>query len=265
MSVFPGTHIPTGASSSSGMNTIIDDYMTPRMMSFRQICIYDERSTLGTDGVTWSNTFGNWLDSSETLRVRKNGQLLTYGSLTNVSDASGTFEAGSPDLDGSGRSRDVVEATYTFDYFPVSVLEAFIRAAVCLVNTAAVGSPTTYTVDTMPSNWCGVVSDSAFAMAMEKLLLDYDLWKYRLVFAVGPNDVYEGGGGDVVAQLELLKRNAEERARLTLENEAFKRGGNFTAPPTSAYFSAINGTGSGQSGVPFLSGRLRGWHPNKYL
>ena len=91
---------------------------------------------------------------------------------------------------------------------------------------------------------------------MEKLILDYNLWKHRLVFAVGPS-VLDGDAGDIVSQFETLKRNAEERAYKTLENEKFKTG-NQISNPTAAYFSSIRGGGG-------RSNRLRGFKSNKFF
>lgn len=260
MAVFPGTYIETGVGSSAANNTLIDEYMTPRLMSFRQICIHDEPCNLSPDDqLTWNTTFGNWL-SAAPLRIRKNGVLVTTATITNINLNYGTFQIGAVDVGADGRPRDTVEADYWLDYFRVEILEGFYKAAVQIINMTAVGSPTSYTVDTAPVGWYGVMTDLAFAMCMEKLLLDYDLWRYRLLFAIGPNEI-ENGGGDVVSQLETLKQNAEQRADKAMDNEKFKSG-NYLAPPTTFYFDSIRGGGgAGLHGIPFLSGRLRGWKP----
>lgn len=265
MGVFAGTFIPTGLGSSAKFSHLVDDLMTPRLMGFRMINIADEMCVLKPDRLTWKTVFGNWLQGETTI-IRKNGMMLDMA--TEVSDIDytyGTFKAGVPDLDGQRTSRDVVEATYVFDYFPQAVLEGFLTAAVSMINTSAVGPATSYAVDSAPTNWEGVIVDLAFAQAMERLLLDYDLWRYRLVFAVGPNEV-EGGGGDIASQITTLKQNAEQRAEKTMDNPKFKCG-NYLAAPTNFYFSAIRGFGasSGAHGVPFSSGRLRGWKPNKMI
>lgn len=265
MSVYPSTFIPTGLGTTAKFSHLVDDLMTPRLMSFRMIHINDEPCGLQPDRVTWHTTFGNWLQGSN-LVIVKNGMMLDMTTqVTNIDYVYGTFKAGTPDLDGQRASRDVIEATYVFDYFPEMVLEGFITAAVSIINTTAVGPPTSYTVDSAPTNWEGVIVDLAFAMAMEKLLLDYDLWRYRLVFAIGPNEV-EGGGGDITGQLTTLKQNAEQRADKAMDNPKFKSG-NYLSPPTTLYYSSIRGFGSssGAHGVPFISGRLRGWKSNKYV
>jgi hypothetical protein len=124
---------------------------------------------------------------------------------------------------------------------------------------------TTYTIESAPVGWYGVITDLAFAQCMEKLLLDYDLWRYRLLFAIGPNEI-ESGGGDIAGQIETLKTNAEERANRTMENPKFKCG-NFLSYPTVYYYDGIRGLGGsmGAHGIPFLSGRLRGWKPTQWV
>jgi len=157
-----------------------------------------------------------------------------------------------------------VELTYQFDYFPANILDGILRQAVDFVNTAAVGSPTDYTPDTMPSYWAGVVTDLSFAVCMERLMLDQTLWRQKVLYALGPND-FESGGGDIFSSLEALKQNAEERANITLNNERFKIG-NYQSPPTQIYYNAIRGVGGGRLFGPHNSGfygKLRGYRPNR--
>jgi hypothetical protein len=264
MGVFPGTHIPTEASTNDRINSIVDSYLTPRMLRFREICIYDEKAMLLNDNITWKATFGNWLEGFN-LKVRENGKPVAEGAggFGFVDYVNGTLETGVVDIGPDNRPRDRVEITYQFDYFPIEVLEGFILMSLQNVNSSGFGPPTSFTIDNAPLYWDGVITDLAFAVAMERLILDYDLWKGKVIFALGPNDQYEGGGSDVVAQLETLKRNAEERAAKTLDNEKFKTG-NYLAPPTSVYFDAIRGIGgSGRSGQ--FGGKLRGWKPNRFI
>jgi len=265
LSVFPGTYIPTGVGSSSQFNTLIDEYLTPRLMSFRQIHIHDEPANMSPDdSLTWRVTWGNWL-SAAPLRVWKKGKELAQSSITNINYTYGTFRAGTVNVGGDGRARDEVTVTYWFDYFTGPVLEGFYKCAVQIINASAVGPPTSYTVATAPTHWYGVMTDLVFAQCMEKLLLDYDLWKYRLLFAIGPNEI-ENGGGDIASQFETLKQNAESRADKAMDNEKFKSG-NYLSPPTAIYYDSIRGAGAGGSahGIPFLSGRLRGWKPNQWI
>jgi len=195
-------------------------------------------------------------------------QPLSTASVTDLSLVYGRYKlSGGTNVGPDNRPRDVVESTFQFDYFPIEVLEGFFNAAIEVINAGAFGPPSDYKICTAPppNYWDGVLVDLAFAMAMEKLLLDYDLWRHRLIFAIGPNEV-EGGGGDIVGQLETLKSNAEERANKALDNELFKIGGHYLAPPTSFYYQAVRGYGgsSGAHGIPFSTGRLKGWKPNSW-
>jgi hypothetical protein len=263
MAVFQGTYIPTGVASTAAFNHLIDNLMTPRLMSFRQIHIHDEPANLDVDKVTWRSTFGNWLTAAP-LIIRKNGAL--FATVSNIDYVNGTFQANPVDVGADSKPRDTVEASYIFDYFTTSVLEGLYTSAISIINMTAFGPPTYYTVDTAPTNWEGVMTDLAFAMCMEKLLLDYDLWRYRLVFAVGPADLESGGGGDIANQLTTLKTNAEDRANEAMRNEKFKTG-NYLAPPTRFYYDAIRGLGAsrGAHGIPFVGGKLHGWRPTKYI
>ena len=265
MGTFSGTFIPTGLGTTATMSHIIDDLLTPRLMAFRQIHIMDVLAELDFDCQTWYTTFGNWL-VGEKLIIRKNGMMMNLTTeITDIDYVHGRFKAGTTEVDGQRVPLDVIEMSYVFDYFPQAVLEGFVTCAVSMINCTAVGTVTSYTVDNCPTAWEGVIVDLAFAQAMEKLLLDYDLWRYRLVFAIGPNEV-EGGGGDITGQLTTLKQNAEDRAQKAMDNPRFKMG-NYLAPPTSLYYSSIRGYGasSGAHGIQFLSGKLRGYKSNRWM
>ena len=254
---FSGSDVATGAHSNSRINGIVDNLLTPRLMEFRQITIYDEPAVLMPDGATWRLSYRNW-NSAFTPQVRKNSQLLVTGSY------SATLSAGTLVLSGASANLsagDNVNVTYGFDYFPVNVLAGYIYHAVDFINGAAFGSPSEYTISDAPSFWDAPIADLAVAQAMEKLILDYDLWKGRLIFAI-PN-IEEGG--DIIQALETIKSNAEERAYKVLDNERFKHG-NYLSPPTQNYYNAVRG-GGGRGGTHTGSkgyGKTRGWRINKY-
>lgn len=254
-----------GKGSNTRLSSIIDNILSPRLLTFRQITLHDVPATLMPDRQTWKVDFGNWLEDFP-VELRKNGEKIGLEAVDDVDFEYGTFKIDSTDVGPDGRPRDTVEVTYQFDYFPAPVLEALVKNALMTVNTGAVGSLTNYDYEKSfpPAQWDGVVSDIAFAMCMERLLLDYDLWKYRLIFAISPNDNDGPGANDVVQQIETLKKNAEERAARTLENPKFKSS-NYVAAPTSAYYASVrvNGLSVGAHGIPFVSGRLRGWKSNQ--
>ncbi len=256
MATFPGTYIKTSNHTNSRINDIIDNLLTPKLMTFRQISIYDE-SGVRVSGNTWKLTYQSWNDAFNVL-VKYNGQLVTPASIDYI---MGTVTINNSYVDG-----DNVYVTYNIDWFPAIVLSGFIHQSVDIINNSGQASaPTQYTIDSAPSNWDGVIADLVFAMCMEKLILDYDLWFGRLIFAIGANGM-DDGNSDIVGQLETLKSNAEERANTALNNEKFKFG-NALSVPTQIYYNAVRGMGAGSRGAHGIAGtgRLRGYRPSKYM
>ena len=252
--------------------------LTPRLTGFRQISVSDEPLSLDYDRKTWLFTWGNILPDAP-LRVQRGKERMLPDSydvdhklgkllFKDVGDDGIIHAAGGdyPVVDFDGAPLFEVTASYTFDYFPSEILASLITSALNVVNTAGPeSSPSAYTVDTMPSYWEGVVADLAFAMCMERLLLDYDLWKGRLIFAIGADSVLEGQGGDIVSQLTTLRSGAEDRAYKTIENPWFKTGGRLIAQPTSHYWRSVLSPGSSSAGDTFMGGVMRGWRPNRLL
>lgn len=253
---FSGSVVPLEAHANSRVNSIIDNLITPRLLEFRQVTIYDERAVLMPDNLTWNLTYRNW-NSGFTSQVRKNSGLLTSGQYTINNTAGSLTLSGAVATLSAG---DNVSVTYNFDYFPVAILAGFIFHSIDYINGAAFGSPSTYAIADAPTYWDAPITDLSVAQAMEKLMLDYDLWKGRLIFAI-PN-IEEGG--DILQVLEAIKSNAEERAYKILDNERFKHG-NYLSPPTQNYYHAVRGMGRGGAHTGTNSyGKKRGWRINKY-
>jgi hypothetical protein len=277
MAFYEGTSIEIGTLSSKNANTIVDEYLTPNLLMFRQIPVHDEPLRSLSDRETWKTLWGNILEEEEITIVRA-GKILNdteyevdrlYGKVTFTDQTvDHKIPLGNSQVDiycADGSPAIDVVATYTFDYFPANVLNGMVKQALNVVNSMGNNvSPTLYTIDNMPEYFMGPVTDIAFAKCMERLLLDYDLWKSRLIFAIGPDSFLEGQGGDIVGQLTTLKHNAEERAYKVLENPRFKTGYVVTAP-TQNYWRAVRGigiTGAQQGDVP-NGGRYRGWRTNR--
>jgi hypothetical protein len=255
MATYPGSYVPLSNHSIARINEIIDALLTPRILCFRQITIFDEPATLMPDGLTFKVTYGNWNETFDFL-IHKNGKKLSTSEYFNMDYVAGKFDVG-PLVQG-----DWVNATYNFDMFPQVVLVGFIYAAIETINSAAVGPPTSYTVETMPAHWDGVVVDLVYAHCMEKLMLCQNLWSGKLIYAIPDFD--EGGGGDIAGNLETLKRNAEDRAYKSLENELFKVG-QYQSPPTQYYYQAIRNMGGGGPHSGSIGyGKFRGWKPRRW-
>jgi hypothetical protein len=255
MATFPNSYVQIGMHTTARINEIVDNMMTPRLLNFRQITVYDEKAT-PMSPFTWKVSYPTWNPTFPVV-VRLNSHIVTPSTVDAI--------MGSVSFAAAANDGDNVNVTYNIDWFPVGVLAGFIYQAIDIINNSGQAqSATHYTIADAPSNWDGVIADLAFAMAMEKLILDYDLWYGRLIFAIGANDLNEGQGGDVVGQLETLKQNAEERANISLNNEKFKIG-NLLAAPTTTYYAAVRGIGRTSTAHGMPGGKIRGWRPNKYV
>lgn len=253
MAVFPGTYIKTGVHSNERVNAIIDNILTPRMVPFRQVHQFDEEGVLMADGETWNFVYSNWNEDYPTL-VWKNGNKLESTSYT-IDYLNGRIDAGTVD------EYDGITASYCFDYFPSDTLAGYIIVAIDTINSAAAGPPTSYDISDAPTGWDAVIADLAFAMAMERLLLEYETWKGRLSFPI--NGLEDQGSASQT--IETLKNNSEERAYRALDNPKFKSG-NLLSTPTQYYYHAVRGVG--RSGTHIASGnygKRRGWKRNKYF
>ena len=257
MATFPNSYVPIDSHPNARINAIVDNMITPRLLNFRQITVYDEQAR-NVSATTWKLTYPTWNDTFSVV-TRLNSQI--------VSPLSIDYILGTVTLTAAYTDGDNVNVTYNIDWFQVGILAGFLMQSVDIINNSGQAqSATNYTIDDAPSNWDGVLADLAYAMAMEKLILDYDLWYGRVIFAIGANALNDGDGGDVVSQLETLKSNAEERANISLNNEKFKIG-NLLAAPTSTYFAAVRGLGRTSSIAHNLGGmgKLRGLRRNKYI
>lgn len=254
MATFPGSYVPINAHSNEHINTIIDNMLTPRLLSFRQITIHDEQAVYCGSN-SWKISYPN-LNEAYNIRITLNGRLLDNTTeILSIDYILGEIVLNIVYTDG-----DIVEVTYNIDWFSVGILAGFIYQTIDIINNSGqAASPTLYTIDNAPQNWYGVIADLSFAMAMEKLLLDYDLWYGKLIFSIGSDELYSGGG-DIVGQLETLKANAEERAKISLDNEKFKIQ-NYLSRPTGIYYAAIHG---GRGGYCHY-GKLRGWKNNRIM
>ena len=251
MAVFPNTHIPIDASAIERVNTIVDTFVTPRIQQFRQVCIYDEEAVLQSEaGGIYKTTYNIWnTDFNE--QVRLNGELIPDTDYVIDGDL-GTIIINAGVTEG-----DIVEVTYNFDWFGIGVLDGFVQQTVDIINTAAFGPLTVFTLTDAPLQWNSVMTDLTVVLCMEKLILDYDTWKGKLIFGISAQGLYTDGGGDTLSVLERIKENAEKRVDQAFQNEKFKIP-NTLSFPTPAYFQAVRGIGGGRQG------RLRGWKPTRF-
>lgn len=255
-----GTYIQAASDDSERIVYIIDYLLNSVLENYRQMMINYEQGTYIGNG-KFRYTYQNWNPGFEPEIFLNGGSNLLDKSHYEIDMKKGVITTKFDAEEG-----DHLLATYNFDYFPEWILKSYIIKAVSTINTAGQGTPTEYTIDDAPTNWDGVISDLVSAMCMEKLLLDYDLWKGRLLFAIGSDSLLSGSGGDVTNQLSTLKRNYEERAYKTMDNPKF-RTPNALARPTRFYYqSLLIGSGPRVSPHGYSDyGKLRGIKFNKII
>ena len=256
MSTILGTYVQTGLSSHVRINAIVDVMLAPNLLEFRQITIYHEAGTRLV-GNTFKFTYQHWNpdfpievylnDSPTPLPTNQFTVNYDMGLITTTFDPV---------------AGDHLLCTYNFDYFPISFLEGFAIKAIDVINTGG-GPVTNNTIDDAPTNWDSIICDLMISMCMEKLILDYDLWKGRLVFAIGPANAADGGG-DIVSQLTTIKQNTEERAYKSIENPKLKCSP-YLAQPTATYYNSLFVGGAMVEKGGAWYGKLRGLKNNKYL
>lgn len=256
MATITGTYTEEANTGSARVDKLINVMVQPTIAEYRQIIIHYETATLaGKNSCRF--TYQNW-NQAYPVELFLNGGAIPIDS----SQYSVDYEMGRMTLNFDLTPGDSIMATYCFDYFPVHVLQGYIEKAVVVLNTAGSSMPTAYTYETLPEGWLGIVADLVVAMCMERLILDYDIWKGRLIFAISNNGIYEGGA-DIVGQLETIKHNCEERAYKSIDNEKLRVGG-YLAKPTQYYYEALlTGSAARYKNGNMSYGPLRGAKFNK--
>ena len=231
MPTITGTYIEQASTGNSRVDTLINVMVQPTIAEYRQLIINYETATIASP-TSCRFTYQNW-NPSYPVEVFLNGGTIPLDSSHYTID----HEMGRITLDFTLSPGDSVMATYCFDYFPVHVLQGYIQRAVVTLNTAGNSMPTNYTYENVPEGWLGIIADLVVAMCMERLILDYDIWKGRLIFAIDTNGLYNGSD-NIVSQLETIKHNAEDRAYRSIDNAKLRTGG-YLSKPTQYYYEAL--------------------------
>ena len=253
-----GTYIEKISSGNEKIDLLVNELLFPWIHEFEQIMINYEIGTVVSPNLV-RFTYQNWCKAFPV-------EVYLNGSRTPLSpdNYSVDYNMGKISFTIDLEMGDEVMATYCFNYFPFPVLSGFIQSAIVTLNTAGQGQTTSYTVESIPKEYLGVVAQLVVARCMEKLILEYDLWKGRLIFAISNNGIYDGSDS-IVSQLETVKRNVEDQAYLTLNNPQF-RAPIGLAKPTSHYWEALLAGSSARykNGNPSY-GPLRGAKFNKLM
>lgn len=229
---------------NKAINFITNNMVYPAISMFCEIPVYYETGMKKADGV-YKFSYGNWneqfepevfFNGSDTALKNKNEQ---GDSFYNIDFKHGTLTF--TDLIDV-QAGDNVQCVYNFAWFTPEMLAGFIVRSVATINYVGNGAVTSYTIDNLPTGFWGISADLCIAMCMENLILGYTMWVGKLIFAISPNELYDGNDS-VISQLETIKRNCEERAYKAIENPQM-RSPHRLSKPTDAYWRSIT-MGSG--------------------
>lgn len=258
METISGTYIEKISSGNDKLDKLVNDLLPPWLEEYEQIMINYEVGTV-VNSRTVRFTYQNWNEAFP-VEVFLNNSRNTLDPSTYTVD----HEMGKITFNFDLEIGDQVMVTYSFNYFPFRVLNGFIESCLSILNTAGEGPITEYTVSSLPDTHLGVLANLVVSKCMEKLILEYDLWKGRLIFAISNNGIYDGSDS-IVGQLETVKRNVEDQAYKTLDNTKF-RVPNRLAKPTAHYWEALlAGSSARYKNGTTSYGPLRGAKFNKLM
>jgi len=242
--------IPPANTGVSRVDGLIDTMLNSRIERFRLLQVHSEMiqpRNSSTFYTCWAN-----VQPAAPFDVHYNSLLANSHpaapAITLVDASSGEFSSTFPI--GTG---DQVYITYVFDYFPDPILLGIYKQAMDMVN--AYDPATNFKIQQAPQNWDGVITEMAYIICLEKLILDVTLWKSRLIFSEPDT---------MVSNLESALSGARDRAP-TMIAEMKKQP--YTSPPTSSYYNAIRlgGVRSGFHGSGLGYGRTRGIRINRWF
>lgn len=244
-------------SGNTAIDEIVNKMVYPQIWMFCEIPVYYETGMRRRDG-SYKFSYEHWNRGFEP-EVFLNGSDSQLAS----ENYSVDFETGSVTPSFETTTGDNILCSYNFSWFTHETLASYVYRAIGTFNYAGQGATTSYTVDTLPESFYGIVADLCVAMAMENLILSEAVWKGKLWKAFSANGLYDGSG-DLSSLFETIKHNAEDRAYKALENDK-TRAPNAIARPTQAYWRAVT-LGAGIRPGPhgqFGYGKTRGWKINR--
>lgn len=224
-------YITAAATGNDKIDSIINNMVYPAISMFCEIPVYYETGARMADG-NYKFSYPRW-NPAFLPEVFLNGSDTQLGDEQYEVD----FDAGIITPQFESETGDNVLCTYNFSWFTPSMLSGFITRSISTLNYAGNGATTSYTIDNLPEDFWGITTDLVIAMSMENLILGYTMWVGKLIFSISPNGLYDGNDS-VVAQLETIKRNCEERAYKAIENPQF-RAPHRTIGPTAAYWRSV--------------------------
>jgi hypothetical protein len=164
------------------------------------------------------------------------------------------YRDGNFSVNGDDGNQDFF-VTYTFNFFPESVLVMFVKQTILELNFVGVnggaGYVTNYTdINELPETWLGLVALGVAAKAWKKLATDISIWRNWLIF---DGDSGEGIQAPTGAAAQQVADNASTYySQLFSELAASTKYEKFLAQPT-IYYQIFATSGFGSWG-PYVMG-----------
>lgn len=235
MQLFPGTNVELYNTGNERIDYIINVLMSSLLIEYMQLKVYYQVGTRIQNHISQNSYkfhYQHWNKGYQPEVFLNGGQVALNPELYEVDYQNGKIK-----MLFNLQLGDSVQVTYSFNYFPSFVLQGFIKRSLGTVNTAGQGAISDYTIQTAPQIYDPIIADLALAQCFQKLLLDYDIWKGRLIYAISSQGLYSGSD-NIVGQLQTLKRNCQDRAYRTLDNPTF-RNRPMLKKPTRAYYRSL--------------------------
>lgn len=241
------------------VDTIVNTMVYPQINVFCEIQANYEVGLRQSNG-SYRFSYKNWNSAFKPEVFLNGADTQLNDSMYSIDYAKGIITPSFASTPG-----DNLICTYNFSWFTPAMLKGYVVRSLGTINNSGNGAVTSYTTKDLPVGWYGISADLCIAMCMESLIAGYTMWVGRLIFAISPNGLYDGND-NIISQLELLKRNAEERAYKALDNPKM-RAPDYLAPPTPLYWRAVslgNGVRLGPHGQ-MSYGKTRGQKWNKMV
>lgn len=161
---------------------IIDDFLIPMLGPLLRIPVHDEIGVISKDRQTAVFIYQNWIDTTAPIIKHNRSEILAVTIDYTVNLVAGTINLTTPLPPG-----DEIDAYYYFRYFTNSELASFIELTLRDLNSRK--PATAFTIETAPLEWDGAIVLGAYLKCLQRLLMDFNLWRPFLIFV----DMNAGG------------------------------------------------------------------------
>ena len=221
---------------------IIDGFLDAILGDYRQLKVWDEHARrMANDPFKLRLTY-EYINHFTTPEVYDGQNQLVDFSLVNFDFRNGWFSVFNDD-----GNQDYF-CTYTFNFFPETILRMYMQQTVLNINFVGVGAGGGYltyytTLESTPASWDGLIALGAAALAWKRLATNGVLWRNFLIFDGDVGEGIEAPGG--AAAMQAANDAATYYQGLFDSYAAATKFDRFVIPPTEIWeVFATTGFGS---------------------